>query len=63
MTATKQDIEEVLKHVTNPMIRKLVVSLQRMPEYLKEKERFYYEQKEFRRKVFEKACRQAGLIK
>lgn len=48
--------------VRNPEIRKLCESLKRMPEYLEEKRRKVAERKEFCRRVFEDACRQAGLL-
>ena len=46
----------------NEEIKKLCESLKRMPEYLAEKRRKALERKEFCRKVFEKACRDAGLL-
>jgi len=55
-------IEETLKLIENPEIRKLVIDLQNLPEYLKEQERKRLEHEEFCRYVWEDACRAAGLI-
>jgi hypothetical protein len=49
--------------IKDPEIRKLVKSLERMPEYLEERRRKIEARKEFCRKVWEEACVQAGLVK
>jgi hypothetical protein len=54
--------KNTLDQISNPEIRKLCESLKRMPEYLAEKRRREQERREFCRKVFENACRQAGLL-
>lgn len=59
--STNEDMKpEVV--IRNPEIRKLLKSLERMPEYLEERRKKIAEKKEFRRRVFEQACRDAGLI-
>ncbi|MEZ4752977.1 MAG: hypothetical protein R3A13_01540 [Bdellovibrionota bacterium] len=47
----------------NPKITKLLEALEHMPEYLEERRRKIKERREFVRKVFESACKQAGLVK
>jgi hypothetical protein len=54
--------EDNLHLIKNPEIRRLCESLKRMPEYLAEKRRKELERKEFCRRVFEDACRKAGLL-
>lgn len=51
-----------LDDIKNPEIKKLCKSLERMQEHLAEKRRKAEERKEFCRKVFEQACRDAGLL-
>jgi|GEM_PF-7047281 len=55
-------LEETLKAIKNPEIRKLVIDLQNLPEYLDEERRKKREHDEFCRYVWEDACTQAGLI-
>jgi len=42
--------------------KKLAESLKGLPQYLEEKRRKAEERKEFCQRVFEKACRKAGLL-
>ncbi len=49
--------------IQNVEIRKLVISLRRMPEYLAEQRRKAQAKREFIRYVWEQACRDAGLVK
>lgn len=51
-----------LDDIKNPEIKKLCESLKRLPEYLAERRRKAEERREFCRYVFEKACRDAGLL-
>lgn len=54
-----KDLSKIIK---NPEILKLCESLKRMPEYLEERRRKIEARKEFCRKVFGAACKQAGLL-
>jgi len=49
--------------VTNPVIIKLIESLKDMPRYLEERSKRLLALPKFRAKVWEKACRDAGLIR
>ena len=49
--------------IKNIEIRKLVISLRRMPEYLVKQRAKAQAKREFARYVFEQACRDAGLVK
>jgi hypothetical protein len=48
--------------VRNPHIRLLCESLQKLPEYLEERRKKIEARREFCRYVFEKACRDSGLL-
>ena len=47
----------------DPKFAKFVKALEKMPEHLEQRRQKIKERKEFVRKVFESACRQAGLVK
>lgn len=49
--------------VKNPIIQKLLVSLKDMPRYLEERSKRLEHMRQFRAQVWEKACREAGLIR
>ena len=51
-----------IEDIKNKEIRRLCESLKQMPEYLAEKRMKALERKEFCRRVFEQACRDAGLL-
>jgi hypothetical protein len=52
-----------MHEIKNPEIVKLLKRFETMPEYIADKYRRYHEEKEFRRRVFEKACIEAGLLR
>ena len=54
--------EEDIQKIKNPEFRKLVRSLEKMPEWLQERSLKIKERKEFVRRVWEKACKDAGLV-
>ena len=54
--------DEKYAKVYNPEIRKLIKSLEHLPEYLENRRRKMQKQKEFARYVFEDALRKAGLL-
>jgi len=55
-------LEETLKAIKNPEIRKLVIDLQKLPEYLEAEKQRKIKHDEFCRYVWEDACREAGLL-
>lgn len=59
MTTTKKWLYEDLK---NEEIKKLIRSLERMPEWLVEQRERYFEEQRFAEAVFGNAVRQSGLL-
>ena len=51
-----------LDDVRNPHIIQLCESLKKLPEYLEERRKKAEARREFCRYVFEKACRDSGLL-
>lgn len=55
---------DILDTIQNPIFRRLARELRDdLPQYLKDRERRIAERRAFVRNVWEKACRDAGLVK
>lgn len=46
----------------NPHIKKLIRDLEKLPEWLKEQERKYYQEQQFAKDVFEEAVTKSGML-